>query len=260
MEKTHSLAILGMVAFLVSTSGLSQETANSSVTPKLVLKEAGSKTRPSTYGTTAISYYRIGASEFTGIQVPGNDDWDNAAQTGWYFRRYGKNTNAEFIATPHLPAGARLTYLELDSCGGSPHTVILDLFTCDYTGYCGSNPAAQVVAPVGCGSNWSDLSGLGLVVDNFNNEFVCMIQVQANDGSNSFAGVIVGYTLQVSPAPATPSFNDVPTSDFGFQYIEALNASGITGGCGGGAYCPDSPVTRRQMAIFIAKGLGLQWP
>ena len=24
-------------------------------------------------------------------------------------------------------------------------------------------------------------------------------------------------------------------------------------------YCPDSFVTRRQMAIFIAKALGLQW-
>jgi hypothetical protein len=48
-------------------------------------------------------------------------------------------------------------------------------------------------------------------------------------------------------------------SDFGFQYIEALAASGITGGCGGGNFCPDSPVTRRQMAIFVAKALGLSY-
>jgi hypothetical protein len=35
-------------------------------------------------------------------------------------------------------------------------------------------------------------------------------------------------------------------------------ASGITAGCGGGNYCPDAP-TRRQMAIFLAKALGLHW-
>jgi hypothetical protein len=71
---------------------------------------------------------------------------------------------------------------------------------------------------------------------------------------------VIEYQLQVSPAPATPTFNDVPPSDFGFQYVEALAASGITGGCGGGEYCPDAPVTRRQMAIFIAKALGLHFP
>jgi len=69
-----------------------------------------------------------------------------------------------------------------------------------------------------------------------------------------------GVVSVVSDPPASPTFNDVPTSDFGYQYIEALNASGITGGCAPGAFCPDSPVTRRQMAIFLSKALGLHWP
>ena len=30
---------------------------------------------------------------------------------------------------------------------------------------------------------------------------------------------------------------------------------GITGGCGGGNYCPDTPVTRAQMAVFLLKTL-----
>jgi hypothetical protein len=40
----------------------------------------------------------------------------------------------------------------------------------------------------------------------------------------------------------------VPANDFGFQFIEALAATGITGGCGGGNYCPDtrSPGVRRR--------------
>ena len=64
---------------------------------------------------------------------------------------------------------------------------------------------------------------------------------------------------QVSPAPALATFNDVPTSHPFFQYIEALAASGITGGCGGGNYCPDNPLTRGQMAVFMSKALGLTW-
>ena len=43
-----------------------------------------------------------------------------------------------------------------------------------------------------------------------------------------------------------------PGSGFG-DWIEALAAEGITGGCGGGNYCPTSPVTRQQMAVFLLK-------
>ena len=52
----------------------------------------------------------------------------------------------------------------------------------------------------------------------------------------------------------------MPVSDPAFQYIEALVAAGVTAGCGGGNYCPDNPLTRRQMAVFLAKALGLNWP
>src|SRR6185436_4955518 len=72
--------------------------------------------------------------------------------------------------------------------------------------------------------------------------------------------ITVRYRLQVSPAPATATFGDVPTDHPFFQFIEALAASGITGGCGNGNYCPNAPLTRGQMAVFLSKALGLQWP
>ena len=75
-----------------------------------------------------------------------------------------------------------------------------------------------------------------------------------------FRQFTVFYKLQVSPAPANASFTDVPTNHWAFQYIEALYASGITGGCGTGLYCPDRAVTRAEMAVFLAKALGLQYP
>jgi hypothetical protein len=52
----------------------------------------------------------------------------------------------------------------------------------------------------------------------------------------------------------------VPPSSSIFRFVEALADAGITGGCGGGNYCPDSPVTRGQMAVFLASALGLHWP
>ena len=46
---------------------------------------------------------------------------------------------------------------------------------------------------------------------------------------------------------------------------EALKASGITSGsacppANPPSYCPDAAVTRGQMAVFLAKALGIMWP
>lgn len=264
MRKLGSLWVVGIAAFLLAATGIAQDAPKKSMKgAEQPLKTSLPKSRPSTYGTTVTSYYRIGAAEFTGMKVPGFDIWTDR----WYdqpadlFRRYGQNTNAFFIAVPHLPAGAKLLSLELDDCGGAviTSTVHLNLYSCTYTGDCGAGPVQTIDATAGCGADTADISGLGLVVDNFLNEFVVRVTTDANDGSNSFAGVIFGYQLQVSPAPGTQTFLDVAPGDFGYQYIEALAASGITGGCGGGNYCPNGTLTRAQMAIFIAKALGLQW-
>ena len=58
------------------------------------------------------------------------------------------------------------------------------------------------------------------------------------------------------PPPATGTvFADVPQGAFAADWIEELASLGITGGCGGGNYCPDTTVTRAQMAIFLLKTL-----
>lgn len=91
-------------------------------------------------------------------------------------------------------------------------------------------------------------NAIGIVVD------------QAPNTEPLFGWVEIWWRRTVSPAPENPSFADVPPTDFGYQYIEALKASGITGGCGDGTvFCPDATLTRRQMAIFLAKALGLRW-
>lgn len=57
-----------------------------------------------------------------------------------------------------------------------------------------------------------------------------------------------------TPPPATGTmFADVPSSYWAAAWIERLAADGITSGCSTGYYCPDSPVTRAQMAVFLLR-------
>jgi hypothetical protein len=55
------------------------------------------------------------------------------------------------------------------------------------------------------------------------------------------------------PAATGTLFGDVPASDPFAPWIEELASLGVTGGCGSGNYCPASPVTRAQMAVFLLK-------
>lgn len=52
-------------------------------------------------------------------------------------------------------------------------------------------------------------------------------------------------------------FNDVPASHWAAAWVKQLAKDGITGGCGGGNFCPDDPVTRAQMAVFLVNIFGL---
>jgi hypothetical protein len=56
------------------------------------------------------------------------------------------------------------------------------------------------------------------------------------------------------------TFADVPSSNPFALYIEHFySPHGITGGCGTSPlrYCPNSDVTRAQMAIFLVRTFGL---
>ncbi len=57
----------------------------------------------------------------------------------------------------------------------------------------------------------------------------------------------------VPPAPTGTLFGDVPANYWAAGWIERLALEGITSGCGNGNYCPDHPVTRDQMAVFLLR-------
>ena len=61
------------------------------------------------------------------------------------------------------------------------------------------------------------------------------------------------HGVACGPPACTGVCPDAPCPGQFTDWIEQLAAEGITGGCGGGNYCPASPVTRAQMAIFLLK-------
>lgn len=61
------------------------------------------------------------------------------------------------------------------------------------------------------------------------------------------------YGSGYNPPPATGIFADVPITNQFAPWIEQLYLLGITGGCATNPlrYCPDNPVARDQMAVFL---------
>ena len=106
----------------------------------------------------------------------------------------------------------------------------------------------------------TNMVGLDEFVDNFNNHYWLRLTLEAGSDATSLGAVRVYYQLQVSPPPAVATFADVPTDHPFFQFVEALAASGITAGCGGGNFCPEEPLKRKQMAAFLSIALGLHFP
>jgi hypothetical protein len=96
-------------------------------------------------------------------------------------------------------------------------------------------------------------------IDTDRNIYVIYVSMPI-DANVQVKGVRVLWQRQVTAAPGAATFGDVPTNHLFFRTIEALAASGITSGCGSGNFCPEQPVTRGEIAKFLANALGLHHP
>ena len=80
-----------------------------------------------------------------------------------------------------------------------------------------------------------------------------------NSVTRAMMAVFMLASLGEPPADTcTGMFGDadgLAVGDVFCRFIERFAALGITGGCGGGNYCPNDPVTRAQMAVFIEAAL-----
>ena len=66
---------------------------------------------------------------------------------------------------------------------------------------------------------------------------------------------LAGGSENVPEGPATPSFPDVPSDYWAYNYVEYTVANNIVAGYNDGRYHPDWLLTRGQLAVFIARAL-----
>ena len=234
-----SLAIFGL-AFGVSAATLAQEVPD--------------------YGTAHVTYVQIPGAAFVAQNSNSVLAVLNNGLSGQALRVVGGSGIQYFTAPVQVPSGALLKSLRLDECDNSGiGNVAATLVVADALGNVQTTSATMTSDGSGCDSMTTDLTGLALTVDN-NAKHYYVVASLTNAGAPlvGLAGVVVGYQLQVSPAPGAATFGDVPASHPFFQFVEALAASGITGGCGNGNYCPLDNNTRGQMAVFITKTFKLQ--
>ena len=219
---------------------------------------------PDQFGIACCQITQIPASSF--VTRNSTTAWSYASNGYIYATTNPIGDQIAFWATVTLPSGVAIHYLDLwyndtDAVNDVSATIRV------YTGV--SSPSFFDVVGVSSngasgGPGYSFSTFITHTVDNdallAGGQYTVIIFLPASPTSAlQFKAVDIWWSRQISPAPGSQTFNDVAPGDFGFQHIEALNASGITGGCGGGNFCPTANLTRAQMAVFLAKALGLYW-
>jgi hypothetical protein len=172
-----------------------------------------------------------------------------------------RTAGSVFFKVPvSLPSGALVTSIEFNYCDTGASALSAFWFRQAKN----AAPAVTLLftsaGTPGCVVQNADLAP-DQTIDNNNNSYNIELSMGSTDGTIIFNSVRINYRLQVSAAPAVATFPaDVPTSHPFFRFVEAMAASGVTGGCGPGQFCPDTPVTRGQMAVFLATALGMHFP
>ncbi len=123
----------------------------------------------------------------------------------------------------------------------------------------GTDAFAARLAPSG-GLTWNAFLGgsgydygRGIAVDGNGNVYV------AGQSTATWGAPVRAYTSgnDAFVVKLGNIFADVPSNYWAWQWIERLYAAGITGGCASNPlrYCPEDPVSRAQMAVFLERGI-----
>jgi S-layer family protein len=210
---------------------------------------------PQNFGTTDVHVAVVPAQAF----MP-----ENSATTFQNANGVLSETSAtgDWWAGVHLPSGARVEAVEIEACDTDAAGAIafgLARFIGPVASFANVTPVTSTGATPGCDYFGATVT-TPFTMDNFNHNLKIFVNFGATSTTNRLSAVRVYYHLQVSPAPAVATFpNDVPTTHPIFRFVEALAAAGITGGCGPNSFCPDAPLTRGQMAVFLSTALGLHF-
>ena len=165
------------------------------------------------------------------------------------------------ITGVNLPQGVIVTAIEIDAYDATINGQVQCFFLTTPLQTDGYNGVGVGTGLLFNGGDILPNSSLTIpAIDNFNYNYSAYCDLTTGGSDLRLRGFRIFYELQISPAPAVATFPDVSPSFWAFQEIEALAASGITQGYPDGTFKPTNPVTRAQMATFLARALGLHWP
>ena len=220
---------------------------------------AGSPFPPPEYGTSSASVVTLHAYDFDSVESAAAYTDDGNGHR--YFNAAGGRK--VWLGRFHIPSGATITGASLSYCdsnAGATNDYAVSLV--DYLADGTANSVTFFAPGTNNGCSTAFSSPVAYNLDANQDHFITMIlfQPEVIDGSVKLIGASVSYKRRVSPGPATATFGDVSNASPIYKFVEALAAAGITGGCGSGNYCPNDPVTRGQMAVFISVALGLHFP
>ena len=218
---------------------------------------------PEEFGTLCCSILQVPAAAFSPIDPVVDGTMAEGQGTGYAKLNPGSNFTRVW-APITLPSGVLIDFLDLYYYDSDPvGDICVDIWAFSGT----TSPATTVLATTCSTGNpgFAYASNLtSITVDNAviagGYQYALVVYTDTASPNTQFKAVDLWWQRQVSPAPGTATFNDVPTNHPFFQYVEALSASGVTAGCGNNNFCPDAPLTRGQMAVFLSKALGLYWP
>jgi hypothetical protein len=260
-----AIAVAGLIsagpafAQQVPWNGILVDAATAAAQPEVRGGTQPAGSAPDTYGTSHLISYAVGPCDAfvrtgsgVGANNPGCEKIEPIADGGLS------------LGFPiHLPSGASMQYMRIYYYANSTAVSISAGLYKAKEGVL--TLIASATPPLVVGNFAYDVGPFSETVDNtgtgggYTYHFLAFMN-KAGAAVTGIHKIDIYYRLQVSPAPAVATFSDVPIGHWAYQYIEALAASGITGGCGVGVYCPGNTVTRAEMAVFIAGALGLHYP
>jgi hypothetical protein len=239
------------------------------VTPPLVaqvdgvaLESVEDSTADGSFGLGNQSHF-VSALEFL-PRVP-SDSWN---YRGDEYYQAVSTFSGSYRAPLSLPAGARITVITCyfyDNSPGAFGSVRLVKSTYNTST---DLPGEVIVGPAISSTNAGGYHRVFESFDEtvvyrpslFSRQFYGLVLGMHDSDEVRFRGCNVTWNRQVTPAPASATFTDVPVGHPYHRFVEALVDAGITGGCGGGLYCVNAPITRGEIAVFLAAALGLHFP
>lgn len=167
---------------------------------------------------------------------------------------------SDFMAPVRLPTGAQITRVELAGCDASDTAG--DWMTAAFIRVADPDGLAETLGVITSGPGcafWSAATIEPITVYNADYSYYVLVHFGQYGDDLKLRAVRLFWQRQIRSASPFAEFTDVGFGNDYRQAVEAVASADILKPCDIGRFCPDSPVTRAQLALALARALGLNY-